>query len=58
MKDKSPFCGLRTPYCGKPSGFGIGVTAAFFESNRIKVFELGSSDAFPTPDFLKFAELE
>lgn len=58
MKDKSPSCGLRTPYCGKPSGFGIGVTAAFFESNRIKVFELGSSDAFPTPDFLKFAELE
>ncbi len=58
MKDKSPSCGLRTPYCEKPSGFGIGVTAAFFESNGIKIFELGSSDAFPTPDFLKFAELE
>jgi len=58
MKDRSPSCGLQTPYCEKPSGFGIGVTAAFFESNRIKVFELGSSDAFPTPDFLKFAELE
>lgn len=58
MKDKSPSCGLRTPYYGKPSGFGIGVTAAFFESNRIKVFELGSFDAFPTPDFFKFAGLE
>jgi uncharacterized protein YbbK (DUF523 family) len=58
MKDKSPSCGLRTPYCEKPSGFGIGVTAAYFESNRIKVFELGASDAFPTPNFLKFAGLE
>jgi hypothetical protein len=54
MKDKSPFCGLRTPYCEKPSGFGIGVSEALFESNSIKVFELGSFDAFPTPDFLKF----
>jgi hypothetical protein len=58
MKDKSPFCGLRTPYCEKPSGFGIGVSEALFESNSIKVFELGSFDAFPTPDFLKFSELE
>ena len=56
MKDKSPSCGLRTPYCEKPSGFGVGVTAALFELNSIKVFELGSSDTFPTPGFLKFSE--
>ena len=56
MKDKSPSCGLRTPYCEKPSGFGVGVTAALFELKGIKVFELGSSDTFPTPWFLKFFE--
>jgi uncharacterized protein YbbK (DUF523 family) len=54
MKDKSPSCGLRTPYCEKSSGFGVGVTAALFELNGIKVFELGYSDTFPTPGFLKF----
>lgn len=42
MKDKSPSCGL-----------GFGVTAALFESHNIKVFELGSSDTFPTPEFLE-----
>lgn len=47
MKDKSPSCGLRTPYCGKPSGFGIGVTAAFFESNRIKVLGYVLNSTYP-----------
>ena len=56
MKDKSPSCGLRTPYCEKSSGFGVGVTASLFQLNGIKVFELGSSDTFPTPGFLKFSE--
>jgi len=36
MKDRSPSCGLLTPYCDTPSGTGIGVTAALFESNGIK----------------------
>lgn len=54
MKDKSPSCGLRTPYCDNPAGFGIGVTAALFESNGIKLFEMGSHDPFPTRDFLQF----
>jgi len=53
MKDKSPSCGLQTPYCEKPSGFGIGVTAALFESSGIRIFELGSNDMFPISKFLK-----
>jgi len=53
MKDKSPSCGLRTPYCEKPSGFGTGVAAALFETSGIKIFELGSQDVFPTREFLE-----
>lgn len=53
MKDKSPSCGLRTPHCEKPTGLGMGVTAALFESHGIKIFELGSDDTFPTRKFLK-----
>lgn len=54
MKDKSPSCGLSTPYCDKPSGFGMGVTAALLDLNGIKIFELGSNDVFPSPDFLEY----
>ena len=57
MKDKSPSCGLRTPYCEKPAGFGIGVTAALFQMHNIKICELGSSDTFPTPGFMKFLKI-
>ncbi len=53
MKDRSPSCGLRTPYCDKHSGVGIGVTAALFESRGIKMIELGPNDTFPTQYFLK-----
>ena len=53
MKDKSPSCGLQTPYCEKPSGLGIGVAAALFESSGIRIFELGSNDMFPTREFLE-----
>ena len=53
MKDKSPSCGLRTPYCEKTSGFGMGVAAALFESSGIRIFELGSQDVFPTREFLE-----
>jgi len=51
MKDKSPSCGLQTPYCDKLSGIGIGVTAALFESTGIEMIELGPNDTFPTQDF-------
>ncbi len=53
MKEKSPSCGLQTPYCETPTGKGIGVTAAIFESHNIKMIELAANDVFPSPDFLK-----
>ncbi len=56
MKDKSPSCGLRTPYCETATGPGIGVTAALFESRGIRVFELGSKDVFPTHSFLRLIQ--
>ena len=52
MKDRSPSCGLLTPYCDTSSGTGIGVTAALFESNGIKIIELGADYSFPTKEFL------
>ncbi|MDY6971833.1 MAG: DUF523 domain-containing protein [Thermodesulfobacteriota bacterium] len=56
MKDKSPSCGLHTPYCDKPGGMGIGATAALFELSRIKVFDLKANDAFPSEEFLELIE--
>ena len=53
MKERSPSCGLKTPYCDKPSAMGIGVTAALFESEGIKIIELGANDTFPTPEFFQ-----
>ena len=51
MKDRSPSCGLRTAFCDKSMGRGIGVTAALFESEGIKIIELGSNDVFPSQEF-------
>ncbi len=56
MKDRSPSCGLLTPYCDTSSGTGIGVTAALFESNGIKIIELGADYSFPTKEFLGLAQ--
>ncbi|HBF42815.1 MAG TPA: DUF523 domain-containing protein [Desulfobacteraceae bacterium] len=53
MKDKSPSCGLRTPYCENPSGFGIGITAALLKSHDIRIFESGPNSTFSTIDLLK-----
>lgn len=47
MKDKSPSCGFRSPYCETVSGFGIGVTASVFRSRRIRMVEVGRKDPFP-----------
>jgi uncharacterized protein YbbK (DUF523 family) len=52
MKDRSPSCGLLTPYCDTPSGTGIGVTAALFQSSGIRIIELGADYSFPTKEFL------
>jgi uncharacterized protein YbbK (DUF523 family) len=52
-KGKSPSCGLTTPYCDKNEGEGIGVTAALFELEGIRIIEMGKDTPFPTPDFLE-----
>lgn len=49
-KDGSPSCGLKTPYCDKKGGMGI--TAALFLSEGIRIIELGKDAPFPSPDFL------
>ena len=56
MKKGSPSCGLQTTYCESPSGTGIGVTAALFESHNIKMVELEANDVFPFPGFSKLME--
>ena len=58
MKDRSPSCGLLTPYCDTPSSAGIGVTAALFESNGIRIIELGADYQFPTKEFLTLSKKE
>ncbi len=54
LKDKSPSCGLKTPYCENPAG--PGVTAALFILNRLKIMEINSESDFPPPDFFQFFE--
>ena len=44
MKDKSPSCGINTPYCETDSGNGMGVTAALFKLYGIKIIELGKDE--------------
>jgi len=56
MKDRSPSCGLETPYCDRPEGHGIGVTAALFMSRDIRIFELGAGAVFPAEEFRIFLE--
>ena len=56
MKDRSPSCGLRTPYCEDPSGFGRGITASLFASEGIRMIEPGSDGGFPAGAFLKLLE--
>ncbi|MBW1900712.1 MAG: DUF523 domain-containing protein [Deltaproteobacteria bacterium] len=56
LKSRSPSCGLKTPHCENASGIGIGVTAAFFQSHGIKVFELDSDDPFPCKEFIELLD--
>jgi len=37
----NPSCGLATPYCQTYSGYGLGVTAAFFINHGIEIIEAG-----------------
>jgi uncharacterized protein YbbK (DUF523 family) len=40
LKNKSPSCGLTTPYCETDTGYGIGVTAALLLSAGIEIVEI------------------
>lgn len=40
LKNKSPSCGLNTPYCKTDTGYGCGVTAALFLSAGIEIIEI------------------
>jgi uncharacterized protein YbbK (DUF523 family) len=40
LKDKSPSCGLTTPYCETDTGYGIGVTAALLLNEGIEILEM------------------
>lgn len=51
VKEKSPSCGLSTPYCDIPTGPAVGVTAALFKKHGFHVFEAGSNRKFPVDDF-------
>lgn len=51
VKERSPSCGLNTPYCDIPDGLAVGVTAALFKKHGFHVFEAGSTKKFPEDDF-------
>jgi uncharacterized protein YbbK (DUF523 family) len=53
LRERSPSCGLSTPYCEGKKGFGRGVTAARLYSFGIRVFGVLPEGDFPTPDMLE-----
>lgn len=53
LREKSPSCGLTTPYCGKSTDSGMGVTAALFHRSGIKMFDINPNEDFPSPNFLE-----
>ncbi len=44
LKNKSPSCGLNTPYCETDTGYGMGVTAALLLSNGIRIIEINPEE--------------
>jgi len=56
FKDRSPSCGLNTPYCERPGG-GMGVTAALLHAEGIRVVEVRPDQPFPHPDLADAREL-
>jgi uncharacterized protein YbbK (DUF523 family) len=53
LKEKSPFCGLKTPYCEKPTHSGMGVTAALFHRSGLKFIDINPKGDVPLTGFLK-----
>lgn len=44
LKNKSPSCGLNTPYCSTDTGYGLGVTAALFLNSGIEIIEVNPDE--------------
>lgn len=44
LKNKSPSCGLNTPYCETDTGYGLGVTAALLLSAGIEIIEINPEE--------------
>jgi uncharacterized protein YbbK (DUF523 family) len=44
VKDKSPSCGLNTPYCDTDTGYGLGVTAALLLKAGITIIEINPNE--------------
>jgi len=44
LKNKSPSCGLDTPYCNKDTGYGLGVTAALLLNAGITIIEINPDE--------------
>ncbi len=44
LKNKSPACGLNTPYCETDTGHGLGVTAALLLSAGIEIVEISPEE--------------
>ena len=44
VKDKSPSCGLNTPYCDTDTGYGLGVTASLLLKSGITIIEINPND--------------
>jgi uncharacterized protein YbbK (DUF523 family) len=44
LKNKSPSCGLNTPYCETDTGYGRGVTAALLLRAGIKIIEINPEE--------------
>ena len=53
LRERSPSCGLSTPYCEKSSLSGMGVTAALFRRSGIRTFDINPREDFPPPNFLE-----
>ena len=56
LKDRSPSCGIITPYCDKSGESGMGVTAALLSASGIQLLEINKVDEFPASEFNRLLE--
>ncbi|MFB0521311.1 MAG: hypothetical protein ACETWD_07790 [Desulfatiglandales bacterium] len=44
LRDRSPSCGLNTPYCETDTGYSLGVTAALLLSAVMEIIEINPEE--------------